>query len=202
MIGMRNWSSIPRVETKLLPCSHNLRACRTAILVRSKRYSTVLTLICRIADLCIQPISSGSKAERIWRTRDWASARHRCYRISADGKGITDCARPGKRRRSSILSQLLEIERSDDLILVPDTGHEQINPLARRRYDIHNNGQKQRILTRGYFPRRWRHDSIYVALLLSRFILVLFGLKNGPGTLQRAIEVLLTEIRWQFALVY
>ena len=37
---------------------------------------------------------------------------------------------------------------------------------------------------------------------LYRFIRMPFGLKNAPATFQRAIDVILSSVKWQFALVY
>lgn len=56
---------------------------------------------------------------------------------------VTDCVNFGGRRYTPAESRLLEIDRSDDLGLIPDSEHERMSKLPRRRYEIFITTRKQ-----------------------------------------------------------
>ena len=81
----------------------------------------------------------------------------------------------------------------------PDGG---LPGLLRRCEGLYLPGLYGRLLASATTPCRQREDCVYNACGYYHWLSVPFGLTNAPATFQRALDIILSGLRWQLCLVY
>lgn len=116
--------------------------------------------------------------------------------------GIAKCLCPEKGQQALIMRGLQKarwIHRARFLSQLP---HERVHLLLRGCKNFPEIEREQRLLTSRNCQEDGEKDAFASHRGLFQSIRMPFGLKNALGTIQYAMDIILSTVQWQFALVY
>lgn len=100
------------------------------------------------------------------------------------------------------MRRLPKSERIVNIVLVLQTTHGRMYGLPGRWEGLFDIVRKYQILTGHNGQEGPRQDGFHLPPWPITHKLSAIRLKDAPGTIQRAMNVLLTKVKWRFAMVY